>query len=226
MALRNGPTPKPIPLAGAPTPLVAADLERLKQPRHVPQAPQRIRDSHHMMARLSAAGLNHKEVAERLGYSRERVQVIVNAPAMQELIATYRAKIDERFEEQIDAFIELSTRNMMAAQRHIADHISDLDDAGELLPVRVALAISSDSADRVGYGKHSTQTNLNVDFAAQLEKAIARSGKGPVLESRPVQPVASTAQTPAALSPPRQPTHPPRGRVEEQPVPLRRIRRA
>lgn len=194
--MKKGAISKPIPI-GQPEPLVAADLERLKQPRYVASTPQKLRDSHHMIARLAASGLRGFQIAERVGYSTVRVRDLLASPAMEELIAQYRLKVDESFVENVDTFFEVATRNMLAAERHISDHIAELDEQGELLPVRTALAISRDAADRFGYGKKSQQTNINVDFASALEKAIARSGKQ--IEGPSAQPTSSSRQ--AALPP-------------------------
>lgn len=195
--MHKGPVAKPIPI-GQPEPLIAADLERLKEQRYAPSTPQKLRDSHHMIARLRASGLRNFQIAERMGYSVVRVTALLSSPAMEELIAQYRVKVDEAFVENTDAFFELATSNMLAAERHIRDQIDQLDEAGELLPVRTALAISRDAADRFGYGKKSQQTNINVDFASALEKAIARSGKGPVIEG----PTTQAQHPPVSVSPP------------------------
>ena len=212
--MRNGPTPN-IPI-GEPRALVASDLERLREPRFVATSPQKLRESHHMIARFAALGLDNTEVGTRTGYSRERVGVLLEAPAMKELVALYRGKIDETYVKQVDAFFELATGNMLAAERHIADTIAELDEKDELLPVRTALAISRDAADRFGFGKHTSQTNINVDFAAKLEAAIARSGKGPTIE-------ASVAAHPPTRSAPSSRSHPTR-EIAERPQPLLRRR--
>lgn len=174
--MKKGAIAKPIPI-GEWTPLIAADLERLKEKRYAPSTPQKLRDSHHMIARLRASGLRGHTIAERMGYSSVRVNDLLNSPAMEELVAQYRAKVDESFVESTGEFFEVAMQNMKAAERHISDHFAELDAAGELMPVRVALAIASDGKDRFGPSKKSQQTNINVDFAAALEKAIARSGK-------------------------------------------------
>lgn len=192
--MKKGAIAKPIPI-GEWVPLIAADLERLKEKRYVPSTPQKLRDSHHMIARLRASGLRGFQIAERMGYSAVRVNDLLNSPAMEELVAQYRLKVDEAFVENQDAFFTLATSNMLAAERHIRDQIDHLDEVGELLPVRTALAISRDAADRFGYGKKSQQTNINVDFAAALEKAIARSGK--VIEGPP----SGSQSPPGAVSP-------------------------
>lgn len=200
--MRHGSTPKPIPI-GQPRELVRADLERLKEDRHVPSSPQKLRDSHHRIARLAAAGLRSFEIAERTGYGVVRVRSLLGSPAMEELVARYRVKVDEEFVKTQDEYYALATANMLAAERHINDHIAELDESGELLPVRTALAISRDGADRFGYGKKAMNVNLNVDFAAQLESAIKRSGKAHIIEGQVAK---SSSPTPSPMSPAPHPT--------------------
>ena len=64
---------------------------------------------------------------------------------------------------------------MLVAERQIADRLEDAEEEGVKLPLKDLLAISRDGADRFGYGKKSAVLNTNVDFAAILEQAIARS---------------------------------------------------
>ncbi len=155
--------------------LAAAELETLRGPR--PKAPSvaKFRDSHHMVARLFASGLRPGQVADRCGYSRGRIQMLHNDPAFQELIAQYRGMVDEEFRENVDDFVTQATSNMVKAERMLADRLDQADEEGELPPVRDLVNIVSDRADRFGYGKRQTNLNVNVDFAAKLDQAIARS---------------------------------------------------
>ena len=153
------------------------DLARLEGPRRKIGMPKKLRNSHHNIARYAAIGLNNKQIGERVGMSRERVGQLLKVPAMEELVANYRERVDEAFIDGIEAYLELATSNMIAAERHIADRIAELDEDDELLPINDALKISRDAADRFGYGKKSTNVNVNVDFAAKLEDAIKRSDK-------------------------------------------------
>jgi len=71
----------------------------------------------------------------------------------------------------------------------ISDKIDAAIEADEPLPMRDLIAITSDRADRFGYGKTQRNINLNVDFAAQLEAARKRSsGARPprVIEGSPI----------------------------------------
>lgn len=143
-------------------------------------AVMRLRDSHHMMARLCALGLRPNQVALVSGYGPVRVSQLMNDPAFMELVAQYRK--DKHVTDGIglgplDNMREIAIQNALKSVRHIADHIDEADANGELLPVREALAIFADAADRVGLGKKQTSINVNIDFASQLDRAIKRSGK-------------------------------------------------
>ena len=135
---------------------------------------QKFRDSHHRMARLFASGLRVKEVAELTGYSVNRVSIFHTNPAFQNLIAEKRKVEDEIAKDQITAYNQLILENGIKAERKIADKLDD-DDETEEMSVRELISIARDAADRVGLSKRSIQTNVSVDFAALLDRAIQRS---------------------------------------------------
>ena len=181
--------------------LVREDLSVLDEKRARIPVVARFRDPHHRLARLFAAGLRLKDVAAKSGYSYNRIAVISNDPAFQDLVSTYRVKVDRAYEQNVDDYAELVTGNMMIAERQLREKLEIADNEEELLPVKDLLAISRDAADRFGYGKKQTNLNVNVDFASQLEKAIARSGK--VIESTVVpasKPLMSPRHVPQALA--------------------------
>lgn len=159
-------------------PLVEADLELLRD-KSVGSIPriQRLRDSHHQVARLFAQGLKIYEIARITGHSLNSISRYQRDPAAAELIAHYRALKTEEWLDEQDQIAKLGTEAMTKSLRHINDHFDDADAAGELVPLPRALAVASDMMDRFGYGKKSAQLNFNVDFAANLEKAIARTKK-------------------------------------------------
>lgn len=193
-------------------PITREDLPRLLKPRDKSaNIPQKLRDSHHTIARLLATGLSQTRVAELTGYTVTRINQLAGAPAMQDLVARFRNEREEAHVEIVDAYDFYARSNYAAAQRHIYDRIAELDEVGELLSVREALAISADGADRFGPSKRQTNINVNADFAAALEKAIEKSGK--VIEGVALSPpsprvlgVASAPfHTPAPSTPLRRP---------------------
>jgi len=137
-------------------------------------AVQKFRDSHHRMARLFASGLRVSEVAELTGYSVSRVSLFHSSPAFQDLIAEKRKVEDEIARDQITQYNQLILSNGMKAERKLADKLDDDDDLEEM-SVRELISIARDAADRVGLSKRSIQTNVNMDFAQMLDRAIARS---------------------------------------------------
>ena len=171
---------------GPPAPLSREDLTSLGGGGRTLTSVQRMRASHHRVARLIAHGLTHKEVAALTGYTPERIYQLAGSPARKELIALYMEKVEAREAEILDAYLELKVSNMIAAERTIADHFDEADANGELIPLRTALAVSADAADRLGYGKRTTNLNINADLGAALERAIARSGKQIEAKAEPV----------------------------------------
>ena len=148
--------------------------EELKTPRAKATPIQKFRDSHHRMARLFASGLRVGQVAELTGYSVSRVSLFHSSPAFQELIAEKRKVEDEIARDQITQYNELILSNGMKAERKLADKLDDDDDSEEM-SVRELISIARDAADRVGLSKRSIQTNVNMDFAQLLDRAIKRS---------------------------------------------------
>lgn len=143
-------------------------------PRGRLPAVKRFRDSHHQMARLFAMGLRVSEVAEHTGYSVSRVSLFHSSPAFQNLIAEKRKDVEEVHKDRLASYNDLILSNGLKAERKIADKLDD-DDESEELSVRELISITRDAADRVGLSKRSIQANVNMDFAAMLDRAIKRS---------------------------------------------------
>lgn len=137
----------------------------------------KFRESHHMVAKLFAAGLRGTEVAAKTGYSESTIAHFHNDPAFQELLSKYRDLDTQLFLEGRDEFYSLATKNMIQAERQLSDKMDEIDEEGEFLPTRELVSIVADRADRFGYGKRETKFNVNVDFADALQRAIKRSGK-------------------------------------------------
>lgn len=159
---------------------MATTLGPVYQPMH---NLKKLRDSHHRVARLLAVGLRLEQVAEATGYAIETIRQLAPSPAMVELVAKYRPTVDRAYEESVSAYYSYATRNLVMSERMLADRLEASDEDGKPIAVRDLIAVSADRADRLGFGKRSTQVNVNADFAAELEKAIERSGK--VIELNP-----------------------------------------
>jgi len=190
--------------------------------RPIQGAVRRFRDPHHRVARLFAAGLRIQEVADRSGYSYQRVHTLSTDPAFQELIAKYREKVDASFVANVDEFYDLATSNMRKAETMIAERLEAAEEEDIDIPLKTLVDISGDRMDRFGYGKRQTNLNVNADFASLLEKAIARSGKtieavvnpsSRLAPPRESLPLASEESPIEAQAPPQSPERPLRPNV-------------
>ena len=156
------------------------DLEFLRQ-KSDRRVIVKLRESHHIVARLLASGLSVGEVAAEVGYTVTRIAVLKNSPAVQDLIARYRDEDTAEWRKSRDQYYESVHAAGRKAWRQINDQLDDADDENPL-PLKVLLSVADSSADRVGYHKKSTKENINIDFAARLDAAIARSRSVKVIE--------------------------------------------
>lgn len=139
---------------------------------------QRIKERHRLLAKFVAAGLTRNEIAARLDMTPERVGQLTLDPAMQNLIAELRDHpqvLEMTGMDEIALLRSISVQNALRAAAAMRDKLDYFDDTEEGMPVVSAAKIFELSADRIGFGKHSTNINVNVDFAAQLDRAIDRS---------------------------------------------------
>jgi hypothetical protein len=159
------------------------DLEAIREKRTVPVV-QRLRDPHHHLARLIASGLRPNDAALQSGYSLARVYTLAADPSFQNLVAEYRKDVHEAYVSGEEERYKTATQVNLKALRHINEHFDKADEEGELIPIGRALQVFSDTADRTGLVKKSVQANINVDFAARLEKAIRKSGQVRTINGR------------------------------------------
>ena len=173
-----------------------ADLAHLTV-RRTPATLQRITDNHHRIARAIASGLSHADIAMTCGITVGRVGTLTKDPAMQELVAHYRSMLTAEWVKSADPVADLLRSNAMKAQAMLSDKLDEASEKGEFLPTRDLLGIAELGLDRTGYGKVNKNLNVNVDFAAKLESARARSSRA--REARPIAEV--RAQVPATPRP-------------------------
>jgi hypothetical protein len=150
------------------------DIELLREPSSVVRI-NKLRDIHHIIARLIVTGMSNNEIAAEVGYTPSRISILRTSPAMQELIAKYRADDNTEWRIKRDEYYDDIVRAGRKAWRQINDTLDEAEDTGERIPLRELRAIADSSGDRVGYHKRTANLNVNVDFASKLEAAISRS---------------------------------------------------
>lgn len=169
-------------------PIRREDLPRLYEPRTVVGRPKKLRHSHHQVATLDAMGMEIGDICQVTGYSTTRIMTLRADPAYQMLVAQFRERIDDGLIEKAKDAMGVKLELMTIADRQIRDIIEEKEDEGETLSFRDALKLSTEMSDRVGYGKHTTNTNYNVNYATSLEERIRRRNQTPpVAETLPPQ---------------------------------------
>jgi hypothetical protein len=167
--------------------LVPDDLLRLRDKRSV-LATQRLRDPHHALARLIAAGVRPKDAAAQTGFTISRVYVLHSDPAFKDLVAKYRDDVDQAYVSAEEERYRAATSVNLKALRTIEEHFDIAEETGELVSLDRALRVFSDTSDRTGLVKKSIQTNVNIDFAKNLERAkAARDEARKVIDVTPTE---------------------------------------
>lgn len=165
-------------------PLTREDMLVLQKPRPVQNRPKALRETHHRLARMVAAGLRVEEILNLTGYSYNRLLQLKQDPAFQELVTQYRGKVDEAWVRSQDEVQETAAELIRRGLRQVEAHYDEADESGELIPLRTLVTVSADLMDRFGYGKKTTQRNENLDFAAMMEQIARQSGRSNVIDAK------------------------------------------
>ena len=158
---------------------------------------ERYREHHHAIASMMAAGMTDAMIRRQTGVSFYRLSSYRSDPTFNELIAQKAEKIAEKFDQNIDAYLDLGMGNMIRSEALIAERLNE----DEPIPLLTLDRISQGRADRFGYSKHSTM-RVEHDFASMLDKAIARSGKAPEIKQIEAQAEAPMTPSQQSLLPP------------------------
>jgi len=156
----------------------------LQGPRPPQNRPKAMRETHHRLARMVAAGFRTEEILRLTGFSYTRLHQLRHDPAFVELVSQYRGKVDEAYVRGVDEFWETSTSNMLRAERKIEDRLDEDDDGVEKISLKDLMALTSDRADRFGYSKKIVNRNENLDFAKMMEQVARASGRSNVIDAK------------------------------------------
>ena len=127
--------------------LTQADLQALEGPRgaNLPRSIQRLRSSHHALARCLASGMKASQASLITGYTQNRISLLQDDPAFQALLADYRA-------EARDIFADLNERMNNISLDAIEELHERLQDAPEAFSIGMLLDVVKAFADRTGHG--------------------------------------------------------------------------
>lgn len=165
-------------------PLVRDDLVRLQEKRVGPPRIKKLRRAHHIVAKLISAAYTDAEISKLTGYSGTRIQQLRVDPAMQELVAKNDA---ERF-ERIDAKGDIVQEEMIAIKLRtlslVHDFLDEVEESDDRIPIKTILPIVTEMADRTGHGKHSSSTNVSVNFAEMMKESARKRGRSNVIDAQ------------------------------------------
>lgn len=127
--------------------LTRADLAALNGPRGVntPKSIQRIRSSHHALARCLASGMNNPQAGLVTGYSQSRVYLLQQDPAFIALVEEYKNEAKEIFADLQERMTNISLDAIEELQER-------LDASPEGFSIGMLLDVVKAFADRTGHG--------------------------------------------------------------------------
>jgi hypothetical protein len=126
--------------------LTKADLQALDAPRGtLPKAIQRIRASHHSLARCLASGIKPVQAALVTGYSQTRISLLLRDPTFAGLVEDYKREAREIFADLNERMVNLSLDAIEELQDRLAD-------APEGFSTGMLLDMVKACADRTGHG--------------------------------------------------------------------------
>jgi hypothetical protein len=116
-----------------------------------PRDLKKIREKHHHVARQVAAGLTQRLVANICGYSEEYISILLNSPAMVELVELYRIQNGQAAQL---AHEKLKTVGLKALE--LLDGKLDKDELNN----QELISTAKLGLDRSGHGPTSTQKHI------------------------------------------------------------------
>lgn len=146
---------------------VVRDLSAEEAAVPVPAKPReltRLRDSHHMVARLFAHGMRPQHISTMTGYALSRLSILQNDPAFIELVEFYRADGRE-VALDTEAWLHGIGRDFWQSL-----HEKHQDDPESLDP-ELRFQMGKAALDRAGFAPvtRTINKNLNMNIAARLD---------------------------------------------------------
>jgi len=155
--------------------LVPEDFDELSAAPEPKSSLKRIRDHHHLIARLVAEGRRSTDIAAEVGLSISRVSILKSDPAFQQLVEMYRANINQLR----DAAFASTEAKMAFFYNEGWDYwIDRLLEDPDNIPPDTFFKILDHIGDRIGYAKTTKSVNLNMAAKAEsLAEIVAARRK-------------------------------------------------
>lgn len=143
--------------------LTPADIAALSQPRGTqPKSLQRLRASHHALAKCLASGMKQTQAALVCGYGPNRVSMLCQDPAFAALVEDYKTESREILADMTERMKNISLDALEELQERLTD-------APEGFTTGMLLDVVKTFADRTGHGPNN-EVNLNLRLPDTIDR--------------------------------------------------------
>lgn len=153
---------------------------------------KRIKEKHHSVARMIAGGLQQKMVSQLCGYSETYLSVLLNNPAMRELVELYRI--------QNGAGANLITEKLRTVGLKALEKLDQAIEENKLNKQEL-LSAAKLGLDRAGHGPQSKQHVVHENHLFDHTELERRNREA---RTRSAQRIVPSSEVRAALTPPEQ----------------------
>jgi hypothetical protein len=149
--------------------LVPEDLQMLSLPREsTAPAIKKLRERHHALAKVLAAGTPPGHAALICNYSPSRISILLSDPSFQELMQLYRDGAKERYFDGHQAMAELHLDAMEELRERLEEKPEEFGNGMLMDLVKL-------TADRTGLGPSTkTEVDIKVGLSDRLAEARKR----------------------------------------------------
>jgi hypothetical protein len=145
-----------------------ADIVKLETQRPRENGVKALRERHHGLARILAAGVPVVDASAMTGYTPERIYMLLRDPSFQELMDFYSTKKE-------NPFLANLRNRMETVALTAADILAErLENEPEMVKTTQVIEIVRHFADRTGFGPSTTTVNVNVGLAKRMDEAKRR----------------------------------------------------
>jgi hypothetical protein len=131
----------------------------------------KIREVHHLVARLYALGYKPTEIAPIVNRTSATIRNWLGSPANAELVAQYCKEEHNEVVTNAEYRRALIERRQLLMEEELCER---LEADPSQFTAKELIAGSGDAADRIGFGKQSVQVNISLDLKARMEQAKKR----------------------------------------------------
>lgn len=173
---------------------VAKLTDVLDEVQQRPSSIKKLRDHHHLVARLVAEGRRTTDIAFETGLSISRVSILKGDPAFQQLVEVYRCNHIQTYE----AASYDNQRKWLLLENNALDHINDTyEETPEVIGTGEALSHAELASDRLGRKVSKSVTMTGTEYQSLAERIAIRKERAALLSAPASAEEPGPVETPA-----------------------------